>query len=630
MMPTSTFPQTLAQRTARLQGLHDRLCTTHFGIDLEIRRLLDVFAPWYQFAETQVRPRTIGLWGMTGTGKSSLVHALVKEAGLEDRTLWLDAGESSKENWLGDMFSHLSEHLDGCPFILVVDEFQHARTLRHGEEWSEPGMLRKFWELIDTGRVAHSQDDLSFLKRYIKHLKKAFDAGLEIENGHVVQDAGLLEGIMGPYEFDLEEGEYIPRRVLLKLIENHPEPRPTMAKLKARLAHMKKAELVNWLEDFTRNIKLVPVVDASKILVILLGNLDELYVTGKEPLGELDPDVLLHRHRDIGRSGVQHALSKLFRIEQVGRIGTSHVVFPPIGKQTIDTLIRQEVAKLTQRLSAHCGFAVSVDDGLVDYLRLTSPIAVLGARPVVEAVQNTIPQLLSQALRHPDVASAKSVRIGAKEGRPLVEIEFEEHKHRMELAWDFQVANVLPDRTKIRERVSVHEVGHLLCGVLLRGKRPLQVCVSTRDQLMQGFVAWDSQWDQPFLRSEIVPELAALLGGRVAEYLHYGPDEICAGVEDDLRKATELALDMVKHEGMGPFWIHHEDHHGSHGMSMRTMLPEMEAQAKQWIEAAKTLAKDTLQEHQALFTRIVEALMQKGSLGPTELGRLLERYTISQ
>lgn len=96
-MNASSLPPTLAKRTAHLKGLHERLRTTHFGIDTEIQRLLDAFAPWYQFAETQTRPRTIGLWGMTGTGKSSLVRALVKEAGLEDRTFWLDAGESTKE-----------------------------------------------------------------------------------------------------------------------------------------------------------------------------------------------------------------------------------------------------------------------------------------------------------------------------------------------------------------------------------------------------------------------------------------------------------------------------------------------------------------------------------------------------
>ncbi|HRN38687.1 MAG TPA: AAA family ATPase, partial [Flavobacteriales bacterium] len=131
-MTKNPFPNSLSERSQRISGLHERLGTTHFGIDTEIQQVLDAFVPWYQFAETQDRPRTIGLWGMTGTGKSSLVRELVKEAGLEERTFWLDAGECRDKYWLDKFFDQLEEDLDGQPFIVVVDEFQHARTIDQG------------------------------------------------------------------------------------------------------------------------------------------------------------------------------------------------------------------------------------------------------------------------------------------------------------------------------------------------------------------------------------------------------------------------------------------------------------------------------------------------------------------
>ena len=41
------------------------------------------------------------------------------------------------------------------------------------------------------------------------------------------------------------------------------------------------------------------------------------------------------------------------------------------------------------------------------------------------------------------------------------------------------------------------------------------------------------------------------MGGRIAEKLIYGEDGITTGAGSDLRKATEIARDMVIEQGMG-------------------------------------------------------------------------------
>ncbi len=45
--------------------------------------------------------------------------------------------------------------------------------------------------------------------------------------------------------------------------------------------------------------------------------------------------------------------------------------------------------------------------------------------------------------------------------------------------------------------------------------------------------------------------LARAMGGRIAEQLIYGDDGITTGASSDLRKATEIARDMVIEQGMG-------------------------------------------------------------------------------
>ena len=49
-------------------------------------------------------------------------------------------------------------------------------------------------------------------------------------------------------------------------------------------------------------------------------------------------------------------------------------------------------------------------------------------------------------------------------------------------------------------------------------------------------------------RSELLDRLAVLLGGRVAEEIHF--NEISTGAQNDLERATDIALSMVREYGM--------------------------------------------------------------------------------
>lgn len=608
------------------KALKERLCASHFGVEKEIQDLLDAFMPWLRFAETQQRPRTIGLWGMTGTGKSSLVRALVKELGLEDRSYWLDAGECHGRGWLDEVFQRLEEHLNGAPFILVVDEFQHARTVVNGQSGKEPGDLRRFWELLDAGRVVtwprHFRG-LTGLIDFRARFIKAIEAGSVIHGGQVVKGLNSYRTLVWKH-YEMERGERwaVPKDLWSEFRDMSGDPAPSMSEIEALLSGMDAEGTLRWLDALRAESQRARLVDASKALIILLGNLDELYVAEKEPLAELDPDVLLHRHHDIGRAGVQHALLRMFRIEQVARMGSSHVVFPPIGRATIVHMVRKEAQDLAQRLSAHCGLQVEVDATLLAHVSRSAPIAVLGARPVVEAVQHLVPLLLVQVFDEPRGGLATSIRLGVDDDGPYAAITSEQGRQRLPLRWPGKQRAANKDRP-VQERHAVHEVGHLLCGVRLCGLRPLQICALTHDPHIGGFVAWDLEPERPVLRRDIVPRLAMMLGGWAAEVLRYGNAGVSSYSRSDLEKASGFALELIKRHGLGRDRLFHAEHHTAPGEGMRTLLPEVEAQAREWLQEAETLAMRTLKNEQELFVRCVGLLMEKGSLGREELEVLM-------
>lgn len=625
---TSSYPVNFTDRQTRLHGLKGTLASTHFGIDTEIERLLGAFAPWYLFSASQTRPRTIGLWGMTGTGKSSLVRELIKHLGLDDRTYWLDAGECRNDYWLGEMFCRVAQGLSGAPFVVVVDEFQHARTIKGGREQEEPNSLRHLWEMMDSGRIITWADMRS---HYLKslwdlhdRLRSALNAGVRVSKGKVMSEPEKFKRLVADHYHEGRKGAAcwaVPIGEQDTLRELHPTPIPTLSELQGKLSTLDGPGTLTWLVEVSQMGRGPTIVDASKALVIVLGNLDELYATGREPLAELDPDVLLQRHRDIGTGGVHNALMKLFRIEQVARMGADHVVFPPIGRATVDAMARNSSASLAAALSKQCGKKITVEDELVQAIRDSSTIAVMGARPVMSAVHRLLPSLLTEALSHPEMDKARTIQLAWRNDRAVALHTKKGQEQIVELSWrSAKTAGTLPADLL---QHAVHEIGHVLCGALLCGMRPLQVCAHTNDPEIGGFVVWDRPRSTVLRREEVVPRLAMMLGGWAAETLRYGPEGTSTGCEGDLQKATGFALDLIKRKGFGTDRLRHEENPALFAGGFLTTTDEVETQARQWIEAAEAMALDTLRENAALMEKCEELLCAKGSLGIKELEALL-------
>ena len=85
------------------------------------------------------------------------------------------------------------------------------------------------------------------------------------------------------------------------------------------------------------------------------------------------------------------------------------------------------------------------------------------------------------------------------------------------------------------------------------------------------------------------------MGGRIAEKLIYGDDGITTGAGSDLRKATEIARDMVIEQGMGQKLrdqVFHEDNGGLMFDKMTRERPYSDAVAELIDQEVETLIKE--------------------------------------
>src|SRR5690606_15573991 len=121
-------------------------------------------------------------------------------------------------------------------------------------------------------------------------------------------------------------------------------------------------------------------------------------------------------------------------------------------------------------------------------------------------------------------------------------------------------------RDKDKESAADHEAGHAIVRHVLPDSDPVHKgTIIPRGAT--GGVTWflppeDKNYTSVY---EFKDVLARAMGGRVAEKIIYGEDGITTGAGSDLRKATEIARDMIIEQGMGSKLrdqVFHEDNGG--------------------------------------------------------------------
>ena len=184
-------------------------------------------------------------------------------------------------------------------------------------------------------------------------------------------------------------------------------------------------------------------------------------------------------------------------------------------------------------------------------------------------------------------------------------------------------AKVMNEREK--ELTAYHEAGHAIVGHVLPDSDPVhKVTIIPRGGT--GGVTWflppeDKSYTNVYEFKDI---LARAMGGRVAEKILYGDDGITTGAGSDLRKATEIARDMVIEQGMGTKLrdqVFHEDNGGMVFDKMTHERPYSDATAKvideeveQLIKEASMRAEAVISKNRASLEALAQALLKDETL----------------
>lgn len=178
--------------------------------------------------------------------------------------------------------------------------------------------------------------------------------------------------------------------------------------------------------------------------------------------------------------------------------------------------------------------------------------------------------------------------------------------------------------------VAYHEAGHAVVGIKIPSASKVQkITIVPRGDAGGYNLIIPEEEKYNMTKSELLATIASYMGGRAAESIIYGQENISTGAGSDIDRATNIARKMVTQYGMsdlGP--VKYENDEGSPFLG-RTLATnsnysskighEIDLEVRKIIGNALELAIKTIQENRQLLELIKERLLQKETIVSEEI-----------
>jgi cell division protease FtsH len=643
---TAALQARMAQRQQVLAATAAALKAELFGLDALIDRLMDAVRAWYLLPELVERPVIVCLWGLTGTGKTQLARRLVQLLGFYDRFVEVQMdgfshgaqGRDSIAAMLGQ-----SAIAEGEPGVLLLDEFQRFRTIdKKGDDLA----VRRYpdvWALLSDGRLSPALGALDRIEMelaYHQHQMartRADEANdlLEMDSDEERAKEQARRAARQHSPFNLSAWDARDIQQALKLREPVTDiMRWTPEQVCARLAEF-RANPLAWGSDH------------SRLLILVTGNLDEMYRGVATRVQDCDTDAdVFHRFTErLTSIDVKRALAKRFRPEQVARLGNQHLVFPSLTRAAYERLIAHACEAQLRGVRERLGLDVRLSDALLAALYQNAVFPVQGTRPVFSTVHAVLgPAVANGAVWALEQMASLDLRVSAgndhvengeghipacSSGTTGYALEIDvsaDHKlvlrlralgaapadaalaettRPLQLELDQLRKRALPD---FRALLAVHEAGHGLAYALLNHCAPTEVRINVAS-FEGGYASYAPRAAES--RRMARDEICVTLAGRAAELWVFGADAATTGAEQDLRSATEQAARYHRHWAMGERLSRVDVTDESEANLNTDVAPSNDA-IEALLQAEMARARELLASAREPFQRLVQALLAQG------------------
>ncbi len=193
---------------------------------------------------------------------------------------------------------------------------------------------------------------------------------------------------------------------------------------------------------------------------------------------------------------------------------------------------------------------------------------------------------------------------------------------------------------KEKELTAYHEAGHALVGIFTPGNDPLhKVTIIPRGRALGVTMNLPERDKYSETKTEMKAKLAMIFGGRVAEELIFGKENITSGASNDILQATQRARAMVVEWGMsdalGPlrYSENEEDVFLGRSVTQRKSMSDetaklIDQEIRKFIDNAESHAKKILKKNLKHLHNLAKALLEFETLSGDDVKELINKGKI--
>ena len=184
-----------------------------------------------------------------------------------------------------------------------------------------------------------------------------------------------------------------------------------------------------------------------------------------------------------------------------------------------------------------------------------------------------------------------------------------------------------------RQQIAYHEAGHALVGMNVPQHDPIQKATIIPRGLALGVVHSQPERDEVSVtQTKYKSKIAMAMGGRAAEELVYGIENVTSGAASDIKQATRIARAMVTQFGMSEklgkidYSSEQAQFPGLQGGASASPETEelIDAEVRRIVDEGYSRARSILQEKKTQLDRLAAGLLEYETLTGDEIVRIVD------
>ncbi|USP81558.1 uncharacterized protein yc1106_08832 [Curvularia clavata] len=219
-----------------------------------------------------------------------------------------------------------------------------------------------------------------------------------------------------------------------------------------------------------------------------------------------------------------------------------------------------------------------------------------------------------------NLANSAAIRASKLQGKFVTLNDMEWAKDKITMGSE-KKTRTIPLQDKIH--TAYHEGGHALVGLFTKGFNDVHKATILPRGHAAGITFFLPQEEHHHTRKQYIRQLQVSMGGKMAEEIVFGPDNVADGASGDIQQATSLAYNMVTACGFSDK-LGNVDFKSNYEMVSPETKRLIDDEVRRLIDEAKSSARELLKSKRVELDRLADALVQYETLDKQEILKVIK------